>query len=170
LQLGVRHDARPNPSRAFAVVGIQGVAPHFFDIGAAAFLSDDGDVSARLDAEYELLFTQRLIAQPRLKINFAFHETRELEIGSGLNEVELGLRLRYEIVREFAPYVGVSWDRKLGTRQHHFRFGNMPAMPEVSDEDITNVVAYVRAVQKAKGIFWGKLSVSAKLVGLVRRP
>ena len=117
LQFGGRYDAKPDPTRAFAVVGIQGVAPYFFEVGAAAFLSDDGDVSDRFEAEYELLFTQRLVAEPSIEVNAAFHETRELDIGSGLTDVELGFRLRYEIVREFAPYVGVSWERKLGTTE-----------------------------------------------------
>jgi copper resistance protein B len=114
LQVGARYDARPDPSRGFAVLGIQGLAPYFFEVDAAAFVSDEGDVSARFEAEYELLLTQRLIAKPSAELNFAVQEVEELGIGSGLSEVELGLRLRYEIVREIAPYIGVSWERKVG--------------------------------------------------------
>jgi copper resistance protein B len=114
LQIGGRYDPKPDPSRGFAVIGIQGLAPYFFEVDVAGFVSDDGDVSARLEAEYELLFTQRLIAQPRVEMNFAVQEVEELGIGSGLSDVELGLRLRYEIVREFAPYIGVAWERKVG--------------------------------------------------------
>jgi len=114
LQIGGRYDPKPDPSRGFAVFGIQGLAPYFYEVDAAAFVSDDGDVSARLELEYELLFTQRLIAQPSVELNFAVQDVEELGIGSGLSDVELGLRLRYEIVREFAPYVGVVWERKVG--------------------------------------------------------
>lgn len=114
LQVGGRYDPKPDPSRGFAVIGIEGLAPYFFEVDAAGFVSDDGDVSARLEAEYELLLTQRLIAQPRVEMNFAVQEVEELGIGSGLSDVELGLRLRYEIVREFAPYIGVAWERKVG--------------------------------------------------------
>lgn len=113
LQAGARYDIEPDPARGFAVLGIQGLAPYFFEVDAAAFVSDEGDVSARVEATYDLLLTQRLIAEPRLEIDVAVQEVEELGIGQGFNDVELGLRLRYEIVREFAPYVGVSWSREL---------------------------------------------------------
>ncbi|CAN5254860.1 copper resistance protein B [soil metagenome] len=115
VQAGARYDFAPEPERGHLVVGLQGLAPYLFEIDAAAFLSDEGDVSARLEAEYELLITQRLILQPRAEVNLAAREVRERGIGSGVNDVELGLRLRYEFAREFAPYVGVDWERKLGT-------------------------------------------------------
>ena len=114
LQVGGRYDVKPDPSRGFAVLGIQGLAPYFFEVDAAAFISDEGDVSGRIEAEYELLLTQRLIAKPSAELNAAIQDLEELGIGSGLSEVELGLRLRYEIVRELAPYLGVSWERKIG--------------------------------------------------------
>jgi copper resistance protein B len=114
LQVGARYDVKPDPSRGYAVVGVQGLAPYFFDVDAAAFISDDGDVSARIEAEYEWLLTQRLIAKPLLELNVAVQDVPALGVGSGLSDVELGLRLRYEIVREVAPYVGVSWERKVG--------------------------------------------------------
>lgn len=114
VQLGARYDRNPDPARGYAVVGIQGLAPYFFEIDGAAFLSQEGDASARLEAEYELLLTQRLIAKPSAELNFAVQDVEELGIGSGLSEAELGLRLRYEIVREIAPYIGVVWERKVG--------------------------------------------------------
>lgn len=114
LQVGARYDVKPNPSRDYAVLGIQGLAPYFFEVDAAAFVSNKGDASARLEAEYELLLTQRLIAKPSAELNFAVQDVEELGIGSGLSEAELGLRLRYEIVSEIAPYLGVSWERKVG--------------------------------------------------------
>ncbi len=114
LQAGVRYDFRPNPSRSFAVLGVEGLAPYWFEFEAAGFISDDGDVSARVEAEYEILFTQRLIAQPLLEVNLAAQDVEELGIGSGFTDIELGLRLRYEIRREFAPYIGLAWTRRLG--------------------------------------------------------
>lgn len=114
LQTGVRHDISPDPSRTFGVFGVQGLAPYWFEVDAAMFVSGDGDVSARIEAEYDLLLTQRLILQPRTELNFAVQDTPQNKVGSGLSTAELGLRLRYEIKREFAPYVGVSWTRSVG--------------------------------------------------------
>ncbi|WP_225769639.1 copper resistance protein B [Inquilinus sp. Marseille-Q2685] len=113
-QAGIRYDIRPEPERGFAVLGIQGLAPYFFEVGAAAFVSNEGEVSARFEAEYDLLVTQRLILQPAAEINVAIQEVEERGVGSGINDIELGLRLRYEFAREFAPYIGVNWERKLG--------------------------------------------------------
>jgi copper resistance protein B len=101
-------------SRAFAVVGVQGLTPYLFEVDAALFISEDGDVSARLSAEYDLLLTQRLILQPEFEINLAVQQVEDFGVGTGLNDIELGLRLRYEITRKFAPYVGISWTRKFG--------------------------------------------------------
>ena len=100
--------------RSFAVLGFQGLAPYWFELTPELFLSEDGDVSARVTARYELLFTQRLILEPKLEINAAAQEVEDFGVGSGINDVELGLRLRYEISREFAPYIGVSWINKFG--------------------------------------------------------
>ncbi len=116
LQAGLRY-AKPvsrGPSRNYAVFGIQGLAPYRFEVQAAGFVSERGEISGRAELEYELLLTQRWILQPRFSTNFAFTEVRELGIGRGVNDVELGLRLRYEIKREFAPYVGVSWQNRYG--------------------------------------------------------
>jgi copper resistance protein B len=101
-------------SRGFGVIGVEGLAPYWFSIEPALFISQDGDVSARLEAEYDLLLTQRLIAQPRFEVNVAAQEVKKFGVGRGFNDVELGLRLRYEIRRQFAPYIGVSWTRLLG--------------------------------------------------------
>ena len=114
VQAGVRHDFKPDPSRTYGVIGLQGLAPYWFEVDSALFVSDKGDVTARIEAEYDLLFTQRLILQPRAELNFAFQDVDELGIGSGLSTAELGLRLRYEIRREIAPYIGVSWTRSVG--------------------------------------------------------
>ncbi len=114
VQAGVRHDMRPRPQTSYGVVGFKGVAPYFFEVNAQAFISEDGDISARLKAEYELLITQKLILQPSLEANASARRVRELDTGRGFTDITLGLRLRYELVKEFAPYVGVNWERKLG--------------------------------------------------------
>lgn len=118
LQLGIREDvlfgSGRNRRRTLAVLGLEGLAPYWFEVTPALFISDDGDVSARLTATYDLLFTQRLIAQPRFEVNLAVQGAPTFGIESGVNDIELGLRLRYEIRREFAPYIGVNWLRKLG--------------------------------------------------------
>jgi len=113
-QVGVRYDFAPDPERTFAVIGIEGLAPYFFEIDAAAFVSNKGEVSARFKAEYEILITQKLVLQPKFEMNVAVQEVEERGIGSGVNDVELGLRLRYEFERKFAPYIGVDWTRDLG--------------------------------------------------------
>lgn len=114
LQAGLRHDFEPDPSRNFAVLGVQGLAPYWFEVDAAAFLSDDGDLSARIEAEYEFFVTQRLILQPRAELDVSADDVPEIGIGAGLSTVEAGLRLRYEFEREIAPYLGVSWQRAVG--------------------------------------------------------
>ncbi len=114
LQAGARYDFRPDPSRAFAVVGLQGLAPGFFELDLKGFVSDEGELSARLKAEYDLRITQRLILQPKLEVDLAAENVRERGIGRGISTIETGARLRYEITRKFAPYVGVSWERALG--------------------------------------------------------
>ena len=118
VQAGVRYDralgSGRDRDRAFGVLGIQGTAPYRFETDTALFVSEDGDLSLRAEFEYELLLTQRLVLQPRVEINAAAQRVRSWGVGSGVNDVQLGLRLRYEIRREFAPYVGVEWTRKLG--------------------------------------------------------
>lgn len=113
LQAGLRQDFEPD-GRTYGVVGFQGVAPYWFEIDAAAFLSDEGDLSARVEAEYELLLTQRLVLQPRAELEFAASDDSERELGSGLRGLDAGLRLRYEITPEVAPYIGVEWQGSLG--------------------------------------------------------
>ena len=113
-QVGVRHDFLPNPSRSFIVAGLQGLAPYWFEVDAAAFLSEDGDLSVRLEVEYDLLLTQRLVLQPRIEFEAAASEVAGLGIGRGLVGTDIGLRLRYEISRKFAPYAGMSWKKHWG--------------------------------------------------------
>lgn len=114
LQAGVRQDLGEGPDRTYAVLGFEDLAPYWFEVEGALFLSNKGDLLGRLGGYYDQRVTQRLILQPRTELNFAFQDSPEARIGSGLSDVEAGLRLRYEIVKEFAPYVGVEWTRKLG--------------------------------------------------------
>ena len=114
LQAGIRHDFQPSPTRTYATVGFEGLAPGMFEVEGALFLSNKGDLLGRLEGYYDQRITQRFILQPRAEANFAAQDVPENRIGSGLSNIELGLRLRYEIKREFAPYIGVSWDRQVG--------------------------------------------------------
>lgn len=114
LIAGVRHDIRPRPQRSYATIGIEGLAPYWFEVEAQAFLSDRGDAHLRIEGSYDQRITQRLILQPAAELNIAAQDVPELGIGGGLSDVELGLRLRYELAREFAPYVGINWERRVG--------------------------------------------------------
>jgi copper resistance protein B len=114
LQAGLRQDFKPTPRRTYATVGVEGLLPYWFEVQGALFLSDRGELLGRAEGTYDLRLTQRLIMQPRAELNFAAQDVREIGLGSGLTRAELGLRLRYEIRRAFAPYVGVSYDRKFG--------------------------------------------------------
>ncbi|WP_322965106.1 copper resistance protein B [Sphingomonas fuzhouensis] len=114
LQAGVRQDIGAGPRRTYAVVGIEGLAPYWFDVEGALFLSDKGEVLARAEAWVDQRITQRAILQPRMEVNLAAQDVPEQRIAAGVSSIELGLRLRYEIAREFAPYVGVNWERRYG--------------------------------------------------------
>ena len=137
VQIGVRHDFEPDPSRTFAVVGINGLAPQWLEVDASFFLSEEGDVSARFEVEYDLLITQRLVLEPAAEINVAFSDDQPTGVGSGIGDVELGLRLRYEIERELAPYLGINWERKLGNTSDFAR-------AEGEDDNVFSIVAGLR--------------------------
>jgi len=113
LQGGFRSEVRPGPTQNYGVLAIQGIAPHWFNVEASTFLRN-GEISGRLEAEYDQLLTQRLILQPRIDSDFSTRADPARGVGRGINDVVLGLRLRFEIKREFAPYVGVTWTRKFG--------------------------------------------------------
>jgi copper resistance protein B len=118
LQTGLRYDIAyhqsSHQSRGLAVIGLQGMAPYFFEVDGNLFISEAGNISANLEAEYDMPITQRLWAQPRIATSVAVQEVPEWGVGSGWNNIQLGLRFRYEIKREMAPYIGISWNRKLG--------------------------------------------------------
>ncbi len=114
LQAGVRYDIKPDPSRTYVVAGVEGIAPYWFKVNAAGFVSNKGEVRARLEASYDQRITQSLILQPRVEANLAFQDIRAIGVGSGLTDFEAGLRLRYEIEQEIAPYIGVEWSKQTG--------------------------------------------------------
>lgn len=116
LQMGLRHDFRleDGPSKNWAAIGFQGLAPYFFEVDAALFVGEGGASAMRLEAEYELLFTQRLILSPEIELDFYGQNDPATHTGSGLSDMEAGLRLRYEITRQFAPYIGVHYEKKFG--------------------------------------------------------
>ena len=111
---GVRQDVRPGPSRTWAAVGIQGLAPYWFEVELTAYLGGEGRTHFRAEVEYELLLTNRLVLQPLVELEASGKSDPERGIGAGLSTTEAGFRLRYEFRREFAPYVGVMWNNKFG--------------------------------------------------------
>jgi copper resistance protein B len=112
---GIRFDTPEGPDRTYAVLGVAGLAPQWFEIDANFYVSKDGDTSAALDAEYELLFTNYWILSATLDATVAFSEDKEIGVGTGLVSTETGLRLSYDLIdRAFSPYVGVVHERKYG--------------------------------------------------------
>lgn len=114
LQAGVRADWDSRPGRTWAALGLQGLAPLFFDYEATAYLSDRGHAALRLVASYDLLITQRLILQPEIEMNLYSKADPGRRVGSALSDIDGGVRLRYEISRKFAPYVGVAYVGRFG--------------------------------------------------------
>lgn len=114
LQAGIRQDIRPSPARTHAMAAIEGLAPYRFNLLAAAYLSDRGQFTARIEGSADQRITRRLVLQPRAELDLSAQDMPAQRLGAGLNSAELGLRLRYEIDRKFAPYAGVSWSWSTG--------------------------------------------------------
>ncbi len=114
LVAGVRHDTGPGPSRDWMAVGVQGLAPYMLDVEATAYMGGAGRTALRLEAVHELRLTSRLVLQPQLELDLYGKDDPETRVGSGLSQAEAGLRLRYELRRELAPYLGVVWQRRFG--------------------------------------------------------
>jgi copper resistance protein B len=110
---GVRHDMRPSPQHTWLALGIQGLAPQWFEIDLTGYVGTSGHTAARLEVEYELLLTNRVVLQPLVELSLAGKDDPDRGIGAGLSTGEVGFRLRYEVRREVAPYVGIVWHRKL---------------------------------------------------------
>jgi copper resistance protein B len=136
LQAGVRQDLA-GPDTTHAVVGIQGLVPYMFEVDAALFLSHRGDLTARLEAELDQRVTQSILIQPRAELNLSAQDVPQLSIGAGIDSFEVGVRLRYEIIREIAPYIGVEQTWRAG-RSADF------ARARGEDPSVTNFVAGIR--------------------------
>ena len=140
-QAGLRFDESWEPgdrdSRAFAAFGVQGFAPYRFEVSPTVFVSEDGDASFRFTASKDYRISQRLVAQPRFETEYAFSSAPEFGVGTGFNYLELGLRLRYEFTREFAPYIGIEWEKELGDTADLSR-------ADGEDTDVLSLVAGVR--------------------------
>ncbi|MDQ7041323.1 MAG: copper resistance protein B [Rhodothermus sp.] len=118
LQIGVRVDVaygEETRTRAHLVFGLEGLAPYWFELEPLFYLSQDGDFAASLVASHDLFVTQRLILQPRLEMLASAQQVAAWGIGRGLNRIDFGLRLRFELAREFAPYIGFNWSRLYGS-------------------------------------------------------
>ena len=113
-QIGWRHDIKPTPDRDWLTIGVQGLAPYFFETDVALFIGEKGNIGLRTQFEYEFLLTQKWILSPEIEANFFSKNDSDVSLGSGLSDVNVGLRLRYEIKREFAPYIGVEWTKSYG--------------------------------------------------------
>jgi copper resistance protein B len=130
-QLGVRQDFGQGPDRQWVALGVEGLAPYWFETQATFYVGEQGRTAARFEASYELRFTQRLILQPKLELNLYGRDDPQRGISSGLSDLEAGLRLRYEFSRKFAPYVGVNWTRRYGS------LDNVPGAVELHARETT---------------------------------
>jgi copper resistance protein B len=115
VQAGVRQDFSAGPSKTWVAIGVQGLTPYLFDIEATLYVGEEGRVAGRFSAEYDMRFTQRLVLRPHVELNAYSEDDTENAIGSGVSDVALGLRLRYELRRELAPYIGMQWEWKVGS-------------------------------------------------------
>ena len=136
-RVGAREDFGDGPTRDWFAFGVAGLAPGFFELEAMAFVGENGRTALRLSGDYDLLITQRLVLQPEAEVNIYGSADPERHIGSGLSDLEVGLRLRYEIRREFAPYLGVSWSK---------RFGDSADLAEAAGDD-SDEVAWVVGIR-----------------------
>jgi len=138
FQVGVRQDIKPTPTRNWLALGFQGLAPYWFDVDTTLYIGESNQVGLRFSAEYELMFTQRWILSPEIEVNLHSKNDVETGVGSGLSDSQMGLRLRYEFKREFAPYIGINWNRKYGDTANY-------AKAEGGDVDNSQIVVGVRA-------------------------
>ena len=133
VQAGVRHDFRPDPTNYLAAAFV-GLAPYFFEVDTSLFVSDEGDVSFRGQAEYDLLLTQKLILSPYGEVNIFASDVPEQDVGAGIANLDTGIKLRYEIKREFAPYVDFNY---IGL------FGETKSLAEADNKDANDFTVRV---------------------------
>lgn len=120
LQVGIRHDTQPEPKN-YLVMGMQGLSRYFFESEVHAFVSDQGDVTARLEQSVDLLITQKLIMEPYAEINLAVQDIPELQMAAGIASYEIGLQTRYEFSRKFAPYIDLNYTQLIGQSRQFAR-------------------------------------------------
>jgi copper resistance protein B len=120
-QVGVRTDLDSGPQRAWAALGIEGLAPGYFEIAPTLYLRVGGHIAGRITGSYDLLLTQRWIVQPEAELNFYSKDDPGRQIGSGFSDLDAGLRLRYEVTRKFAPYIGFAYNEKYGKTASYSR-------------------------------------------------
>lgn len=137
IQLGLSHNSGEGPDRNELAAGFQGLAPYRFEVDATFYIGEEGRTAINLEVEYDLLFTQKLILQPRIEADFYGKRDAERSLGAGLSDLAIGLRMRYEIRREFAPYMGVEWVNQYGDTANFARDAG-------ADTKETLVVAGVR--------------------------
>jgi copper resistance protein B len=114
FQAGVRYDLDSDPGRTWGAIGIEGLAPYFFEFAPTFYFSNRGFFAGRVEGSYDILITNRLIAQPQFELNFYSKSNPSRGIGSGLSELDTGLRIRYEFSRKFAPYIGFAYTGNYG--------------------------------------------------------
>lgn len=137
LQSGARQDFGRGPSRTWAALGVEGLSPFWAEVDATLYVGEQSRTAARIKAERDLLITQRWVLQPELEANLYGKSDPERQIGSGLSDIDVGLRLRYEIQREIAPYVGISWRKAFGETADLVRFDG-------GDESNLQLIAGIR--------------------------
>jgi len=128
VQIGIAYDKNSGASRTWGEIAMMGLAPYYFETNAALLLNDKGNIGLRLKTEYEIHFTQKLILTPSLEADLYTKSDPEMQLGSGLSSIEAGLRLRYEIKREFAPYIGVNWERTFGKTRDYNSINEIDAL------------------------------------------
>jgi copper resistance protein B len=137
LQTGVRMDSGTAPTRTWLAFGLEGLAPYWIDVDTTFYVADEGRTALRVELRHDVRLTQRLILQPQIEANAYGKSDARRSLGSGLSDVEAGLRLRYEFRREIAPYIGVHWTSLFGETSDYAR-----AVDE--DDDVVQFVAGIR--------------------------
>jgi copper resistance protein B len=125
-QAGLRADLDSGPTRLWAAFGIEGLSPYSFEIAPALYISDGGHIGGKIEGSKDLLITQRLILQPQAELNFYSKDDPGRKLGSGLSDIDSGIRLRYEITRKFAPYVGYVYSGEYGDSATYARQSGEP--------------------------------------------
>jgi len=120
-QAGVRADVDSGPTRVWAAVGVEGLAPYFFDLEPTFYVRDGGHMAGRINGSWDLFITQRWVVQPQAELNFYSKDDPARQIGSGFSDIDTGVRLRYVLTRKFNPYIGWAYDGKYGGSARYTR-------------------------------------------------